>query len=386
MSRMKQHPAAESFPMMDERRFRELVDDIREHGQRVRIVLCDGLVLDGRNRWLACEEIGIEPKTENFKGGDPWEYVWSLNGSRRDLTADQRYLIWKHCHECSEAWQTEQKRIEDEANRKRSESVSRHRSGCEPEEGQVTGQSDPAPALPLGDTREHPTREAKAEASGTNPSAVKRADKLAKDRPDLAEQVRLGNMKPAEAYRQMKKDAVCKKVAKFPKGKFRVVYADPPWSYGDKLGGEISEHYGSAENHYPCMSVSDICNMPLADHTTKDAVLFLWVTSPLLPEGLRVMAAWGFKYKASFVWDKVKHNMGHYNSVRHEFLLMGTKGSCVPDKTKLFDSVQSIERTGHSEKPDQFRNIIQTLYQHGQKVELFARKASRGWKVFGNEL
>jgi N6-adenosine-specific RNA methylase IME4 len=117
-----------------------------------------------------------------------------------------------------------------------------------------------------------------------------------------------------------------------------------------------------------------------------DAVLFLWVTSPLLEECFPVIKAWGFKYKTSFVWDKIRHNYGHYNSVRHELLLVCTRGSCTPDVQKLFDSVQSIERTDkHSEKPEEFRTIIETLYPHGKRIELFARTVSNGWDTWGNE-
>ena len=96
--------------------------------------------------------------------------------------------------------------------------------------------------------------------------------------------------------------------------------------------------------------------------------------------------AWGFTYKAAFIWDKVKHNMGHYNSVRHELLLICTKGSCTPQHVKLFDSVQTIERTKHSEKPEAFREIIDTLYPHGPRIELFARKSVKGWAAFGNQV
>ncbi|HSH52407.1 MAG TPA: MT-A70 family methyltransferase, partial [Bacteroidales bacterium] len=91
-------------------------------------------------------------------------------------------------------------------------------------------------------------------------------------------------------------------------------------------------------------------------------------------------------YKTSFVWDKVKHNMGHYNSVRHEFLLVCTKGSCTPDVKKLFNSVQRIEKTKHSAKPEKFYEIIETLYTQGEKLELFARNNRKGWKSYGNEI
>lgn len=126
--------------------------------------------------------------------------------------------------------------------------------------------------------------------------------------------------------------------------------------------------------------------MPVENITEDNSVLFIWVTSPILEECFEVINSWGFKYKSSFVWDKIKHNMGHYNSVRHEFLLIATKGSCQPDIQKLYDSVQSIERKGHSEKPEYFREIIEHIYTLGKRIELFARKPMKGWDVYGNEV
>ena len=168
-----------------------------------------------------------------------------------------------------------------------------------------------------------------------------------------------------------------------PKGKYNVIYADPPWQYADQ---QDTHKLGGAIKHYPLMTIEQICDMPVRNCFAADAVLFLWVTSPILEECFDVIAAWGFKYKASFVWDKIKHNMGHYNSVRHEFLLICTSGSMIPENKKLYDSVQSIERTKHSEKPTEFRKIIETLYPQGKKLELFARKEHKGWESYGNEL
>ncbi len=168
-----------------------------------------------------------------------------------------------------------------------------------------------------------------------------------------------------------------------PDDKYRVLYADPPWKYSDKL----TEDYGPAEHHYPTLTIGELCLLPIAEMTADDAVLFMWATSPLLEDAFKVIRAWGFEYKTSFVWDKVKHNFGHYNSVRHELLLVCTKGSCTPDNPTLIDSVQTIERSdNHSEKPEQFRTIIDTLYPHGNRIELFARKATQGWDVWGNEV
>jgi N6-adenosine-specific RNA methylase IME4 len=78
--------------------------------------------------------------------------------------------------------------------------------------------------------------------------------------------------------------------------------------------------------------------------------------------------------------------MGHYNSVRHELLLICTRGSCTPDIKKLVDSVQSIERTKHSKKPPEFYDIIEGMYDHGRKLELFCREPREGWDFDGNEV
>lgn len=170
-----------------------------------------------------------------------------------------------------------------------------------------------------------------------------------------------------------------------PEQKYRVIYADPPWKYSDTR--EELEGYGPARRHYSVMTIEQLCDLPIWELSEKDAVLFLWVPSPLLEESFSLVNGWGFKYKASFVWDKIGHNYGHYNSVRHEFLLLCTKGSCLPDSKELQDSVISIGKTRkHSEKPEEFRKLIDSLYPNGKRIELFRRgDKPNGWEIWGAE-
>jgi hypothetical protein len=109
-----------------------------------------------------------------------------------------------------------------------------------------------------------------------------------------------------------------------PTEKYRIIYADPPWSYGNVMPDGTSE----PRDHYPVMELDAICALPVKAWTEDNAVLFLWATAPILKEAIQVAEAWGFEHKAQFIWDKIKHNMGHYNSVRHELLLVCTRGSC----------------------------------------------------------
>jgi N6-adenosine-specific RNA methylase IME4 len=385
MTPLQNHPAADAFPMMESTRFDELKADIQAQGQLEPITVCDGMILDGRNRYKACTELGIEPLLRNYDG-DPWAYAWSLNGERRDLVAEQRYLIWAKCSENSEVWKAKKKQIKAEADQKRSEAAKGNDNASKKREDKTVVQQSVAQPFPQPEERRHKSTPTKATASKTNAGAVARGDQLRKQRPDLAEKVMLGEIKPAEAHRQMKKDQVAGKVAELPADKFNVIYADPPWAYNDKQGGAISESYGGAEKHYPSMTMTELKALDVPAMAADNCVLWLWATCPLLEDALDLCKAWGFKYKAQFVWDKVKHNMGHYNSVRHELLLVCTRGSATPENVKLFDSVQSIERTEHSRKPEEFRDIINTLYPSGKKIELFRRgDAPEGWQTWGNE-
>lgn len=167
-----------------------------------------------------------------------------------------------------------------------------------------------------------------------------------------------------------------------PNDKYDLVYADPPWQYGNSM----PNYYTEQANYYPLMSIDQICQMPIKEIINKDAVLFLWVTSPMLQDAFKVIEAWGFKYKTSFVWDKIKHNMGHYSSVRHEFLLLAIRGSYPLHNLKLYDSVYSEERTEHSKKPQFYYQMIEDIYCNAKKIELFSREKREGWYSYGNQL
>lgn len=386
MIRLNFHPAANIFPLFDDSRLAELADDIKAFGQREPIKLYDGLILDGRNRYRACEVLGIEPVFEELpRDINPWSYVWSLNGARRDLTTDQRYLIWKKCDEQSTEWIEEQRKRQAEASRKRSEATKAQPRTEAGEFLPVERVSAQVVQIPEAAKDPTPTRTAKAIASKTNRGTVERLDAISDKRPDLADRILTGELKTAQALRIIKKDELDTKLAALPTGQFTIIYADPPWSYNDKCD-DGSVQSGGCENHYPSLTLSELKVLDVRSMSAPDSVLFLWATSPLLPDALELAKAWGFSYKASFVWDKVKHNMGHYNSVRHEFLLVCTKGSCTPQVVTLFDSVQTIERTEHSVKPDEFRSIIDTLYPKGPRIELFARRPAQGWASWGNEV
>lgn len=170
--------------------------------------------------------------------------------------------------------------------------------------------------------------------------------------------------------------------------KTSVLYADPPWKYNN-TGFE-----GAAEDHYPPMSIEELCAMPVAQIMTSDSVLFLWATNPLLPGALDVMEAWGFEYKTAFVWvkDKPMNSLGFYNRSQHELLLLGTRGSMTPEGAvrALPTSIITAKKQEHSRKPVEAYELIEGLYGRFIPVmrELFCRgKGRSGWQPpFGNQV
>jgi site-specific DNA-methyltransferase (adenine-specific) len=219
-------------------------------------------------------------------------------------------------------------------------------------------------------------------ALGVSPRYIYEAEKIKQEAPEYIEPIMNGEMTITQAKRELRRKDRIESTPTIPDGKYNVIYADPPWKY--EFGFDI---HGAADRHYHTMTIQEMCELPISDITEDNAVLFLWTTSPKLFDAKKVIDSWGFDYKTSFIWDKVKHVMGHYNSVRHEALLVCVRGSFPKQNNTLHDSVISIERTDeHSEKPEYFRTLIEDMYPKSKKIELFARKQVDGWDVWGNEL
>lgn len=169
--------------------------------------------------------------------------------------------------------------------------------------------------------------------------------------------------------------------------KYNIIYADPPWKY------DMSKGQGVAENHYRTMSIQEICSLPIREITEKDAVLFLWVTFPQLPEAFKVMMAWGFAYKtAAFVWVKRNKSgkgfffgLGHWTRSNAEICLLGVKGHPKRISNKVFQLIVTPLEC-HSKKPEEARRRIVELMGDLPRIELFARQEPPGWDIWGNEV
>lgn len=169
--------------------------------------------------------------------------------------------------------------------------------------------------------------------------------------------------------------------------KFNILYADPPWKY------ERNKVQGAAENHYPTMSIEQLCALDVEKITDENCALFLWSTFPFLPEALRLIKAWGFTYKTTaFVWLKQNRKnkdwffgLGFWTRGNAEICLLATKGKPQRKSAKVSQLIIApIDK--HSKKPDIVREKIVELMGDLPRIELFARQTTPGWEVFGNEV
>ncbi len=170
--------------------------------------------------------------------------------------------------------------------------------------------------------------------------------------------------------------------------KYSIIYADPPWDH-------ISWKNGSRRPslHYPVMSLDEIKNLPILEISSPDCWLFLWATYPHIPEALEVISAWGFLYKTvAFTW--VKRNKkkpswfwgcGSYTRANAEICLLAKKGK-VKRVSASVHSIIDSPISEHSRKPEEAKKRILELCGDLPRIELFARRRSKGWSVFGNEV
>jgi N6-adenosine-specific RNA methylase IME4 len=207
--------------------------------------------------------------------------------------------------------------------------------------------------------------------------------------------------------------------------KFRVIIADPPWSFGDELS--MSKTKRGASANYETLSIEDLKNLKVKEICEDDAILVLWVPSTLLSDGLEVMKAWGFRQTQTHIWVKTKKDplrslqrelvqvfknapktgfsqlvkdvlskfspdnllafgMGRLFRQTHELALVGVKGKVYAHlENKSQRSVHFFQATKHSVKPEALQNMLDKMFPKGNRLEIFARRARQGWTCIGLE-
>lgn len=172
-------------------------------------------------------------------------------------------------------------------------------------------------------------------------------------------------------------------------GKYGVIYADPPWNFKTR-SAKGRGRCPDGQGHYPVMRIEDIHAMgdKVKSLAADNCVLLMWVTDPLLPEGLEVMKSWGFEYKTvGFYWAKRGKRAawpfggGYWTRSNPEQCLLGVRGAPKRLNADVRRLVVSPRRE-HSRKPDEMYRYIERLVA-GPYLELFSRTDRYGWDCWG---
>lgn len=344
---MDAHEYANLFPLMDGAAFAELKQDIRENGLLDEIILYDGKILDGRNRYRACMELETEPRFKTVNGStDPLKYVISKNLTRRHLSESQRALV----------------------------------------AGRLSNMPGHRPNKSLN--LDSYSMEQAAKLFNVSRATVAMVKAVEKAAPELIEKIERGEMSAHEAGKKVKeakrkasineqRSNIAQGIVK-PDGLFDIISVDPPWPYGTQYDPDGRR----AANPYPEMSLDEIRDMKLP--ASDDCILFLWTTHKFMRHSFELLDAWGFRDVAIITWIKHRIGLGQWLRSQAEFCIMAVKGKPMVDLTNQSTVVYAMVRN-HSRKPDEFYEMVNSLCV-GRKLDYFSREQREGWSQFGNDV
>lgn len=374
------------LPPLDEEERAGLEELLLAEGCRDALVVWNGLLIDGHNRFEICQRHGIPFQVVEREFEDRAAVrIWMRENqhSRRNLSAAWKIELALANKEDLKA--KGRAKMADDAPK-----AKRPKMGLSPGDKPIGAEgapqdSDTAPPR-------HNTREEIAKQAGVSTGQISMAEQVREKAPDLWENAKQGETSIKAAYQKIRKKEKKEQRAaeieqqrkeiesgavKLPEGVFEVVVMDPPWAYGrdyDPDGSRVA-------NPYPEMTQEQLLAIepPFAD----DAVLLLWTTHQFIWDAKQLLDHWGFTYKATIVWDKEKMGMGAWLRMQCEFCLLGVRGEATWRNTKWRDVIREARRE-HSRKPEAFYEMVEDCTL-GRRLDYFAREARPGWEVFGND-
>jgi N6-adenosine-specific RNA methylase IME4 len=367
------------IPPLTKEEFAQLENNCLAEGIREKIITWNGFIIDGHNRYEIAQKWNLDYQTESksFKDENAVK-EWMINNQfgRRNLSNYQRSVL---------ALQLE-KVFSERAKENLKVSGENFGKGC---------QMSDNPIIETIDTKKELAKV--ANVSHDTIAKVKKIEAVAPE--EMKTKLRTGEVSINQAYKEIKKEE--KKQERDKKieevkakiesenlvqvdKKYHVIAIDPPWAY-EETGGFTSKDYNSESNRgavdYPTMTIEQIkeIQLPVAD----DCVLFLWTTHAFLRSSFEIMEQWGFQYKATLVWDKVKMGIGRTVRMQVEFCLIGVKGNPIINGSSERDIITEARRE-HSRKPEAFYQMVERMCV-GNKLDYFSRQNRNNWDHYGAE-
>jgi N6-adenosine-specific RNA methylase IME4 len=346
---MEYHECANLFPMMSKDELFGICENMRQYGydKTAPIVLHEGKILDGRNRQLAADTVGVTPNYIEFDNGDPLEFVIRHNLHRRHLNETQRAIIAG--------------RLANLSNGQKTSSANLQR-------------------IPI-------TQPQAASMLNVSPRTVATVKAIEKAAPELVGKMERGEMTANQAHTEMRRSEVISKLenieaqkVKESLGVYDVLVIDPPWPMV-KIERDVAPNQVGFE--YPTMTIEEIKNINIP--SASNCHMWLWTTQKYLPDAFDILNAWDAKYVCAFVWHKVggfqPFGLPQYNA---EFALYARRGYPVFIDLKNFKLCFDAPRGAHSEKPEEFYELVRRVTT-GRRLDMFNRRVIKGFDTWGNE-
>ena len=338
-------------------------EDIRVNGvKRPILVDSEGRIIDGRHRWSACRELGIECPQEQWDGTDAWLDVQSLNLYRRHLGKEQVYAIRKLA---AKQYPELAKPIEEE------KAAAKDRQWAGPNLASHDAKSTQKASGAIG------------KKLGISGATVERVDRVEREAPELLPQVASGELSATKALKQVQNERheeLLQQHLETPTGRYHTIVIDPPWPM-QKIERNVRPKQEGFE--YPTMSLEELAQFPLPELAEDDCHLYFWVTQKYLPAGLDLVGKWGFKYQCLLTWVK---NVGFtpfswmYST---EHVIFARRGNL-----KLLQLGKRLDFSGkvrqHSRKPNEFYNLVRQV-SPGPRIDVFSREQHSDFEQHGLE-
>lgn len=374
---MQFHEFANLYPLMQGTEFDDLCASILKSGLLHEITLFEDKIIDGRNRYNACIQAGVIPRYKQYNGlttpDGLLEYVQNENEQRRHLTSGQLAAIAVSADELIQRLFNEAKARQGERNDLRNK-----------EQNEIFEQSNIREIIPECCEEQRP-REILAEKFNTNSRYVQDAMKIKVERPDLLEKIKEGEITIQQAKKEITSKQPREKLndIPFPNDIFSVIYIDPPWPVSET---QWEKWESRIIDKYPIMTIEEIKALPIKRLASENCSLFMWTTHRFLHEAFHLIEQWGFKYYCTITWDKGSGWTQDGFNKRTEFLLYAYSGKMsIKETGDAIPTIISEKKKEHSTKPEIIRELIEQKTM-GNRLEMFARKQSDGWTVWGNEV
>ena len=364
------------IPPLTTEEFKQLEENCIKEGIREAILTWNGFIIDGHNRYEIANKwnLDFQTKSKHFKDEEEVKEWMILNQfGRRNLSNYQRSVLALQLEEVFKEKAKEKQKLSEGKGIQKSEDLKKPEVVTIKEVAKV------------------------ANVSHDTIAKVKVIEAKAPE--EIKEKLATGEVSINQVYQEIKKEE--KKIERDKKieevkakieednlilenKKYHVIAIDPPWAYEEK-GGFSSSDYDAESNRgavdYPTMTVEQIKKIELPE--AEDCVLFLWTTHAFLRDSFEILEQWGYKYKATLVWDKVKMGIGRTVRMQVEFCLIGVKGNPIINGSSERDIITEARRE-HSRKPEAFYEMVERMCI-GNKLDYFSRQSRVNWEHYGAE-